>query len=145
MSSGATPTQVPSMPTQPTAATKRKAKQPPAFVSPQRHSSKRTRSSNEARTSPPSKLVVTKELIALFIELDKLEEIFLKKAISIVRQKLEDAGIGTRTEVEVIDVINNGEEIKQKNEETNVVNDIVGGVIETGTVSTHHPITTDHQ
>ena len=102
--SGATPSQVPSTPTtKPTAATnKRKPQQQPAFVSPQRRHLKRTRINNSSTS--PSKLVVTKELIDLFIELDKLEETFLKKVVSIVRQKLEDAGIGNRTEVEVIDV-----------------------------------------
>ena len=112
--SGATPSQVPSTPTKPTAATKkRKHQQQPAFVSPQRRHLKRMWI-NKSPTSPPSKLVVTKEPINPFIELDKLEESMLKKAVSIVRQKLEEGGIGALTEVEVIDVNN------RKNHKNNI-------------------------
>ena len=141
MLAGATPSQVPSTPTKPTASTnKRKPQQQPAFVSPQRRHLKRTRINNSSTS--PSKLVVTKELIDLFIELDKLEETFLKKAISIVRQKLEEGEIGTAVEVIDVDAERN---FLNENEATNDVNEAVNVAIETGTVSTHHPITTDHQ
>ena len=87
---------------------------------------------------------MTKELIDLFIELDKLEESMLKKAVSIVRQKLEEGGIGTA--VEVIDIDNpKNYENNNENGEIVAVDDIAIDVIKTGTVSTHHPITTDHQ
>ena len=51
--------------------------------------------------SPCNFFSVSKELLQLFIQLDELEDSFLKKAVSILRQQLESAELNS---VQVIDV-----------------------------------------
>ena len=87
--------------TQRSTGTKRRVQPstPPLFASPGDQSGRQKRQ----KSFPvfPTTFSVTKDLLPLFIQLDDLEDLLLKKAIAIIRQKIESA---VKNSVQVIDV-----------------------------------------
>ena len=82
---------------------KRKARETPAQLVSPPSKTRRRGTRTTAASLPPKLLSVTKDVVSLFIELDELDEKLLKKAVSMIREKLEGA-VEATVEVEVIDV-----------------------------------------
>eukprot|EP00535_Pseudo-nitzschia_heimii_P013450 CAMPEP_0197196378 /NCGR_PEP_ID=MMETSP1423-20130617/32324_1 /TAXON_ID=476441 /ORGANISM="Pseudo-nitzschia heimii, Strain UNC1101" /LENGTH=438 /DNA_ID=CAMNT_0042650177 /DNA_START=139 /DNA_END=1456 /DNA_ORIENTATION=- len=72
---------------------------PPSIASPGDQSGRQKR--QKSFPACPTKISVTKDLLPLFIQLDELADSLLKKAIAIIRQKIESA---VKNSVQVIDV-----------------------------------------
>ena len=87
--------------TEPSTGTKRRVQSsiPPSFASPGDQSGRQKRQRSLQACS--TKISVTKDLLPLFIQLDELADSLLKKAVAIIRQKIESA---VKNSVQVIDV-----------------------------------------